>query len=296
VNVACVVAAANQLGESVFWSPATAMVRWIDGLAPALHEFDLPNRAHRVRPLHLPAPVGMIVETADPGIIAVAHRDGVVLIDLVSDSYTPVAAPEHGRAAIGYNDAKVDPEGRLWLGTCDRGGIEPRGCLWVLENGRHPRVAETGMTVVNGPAFSPDGRVTYVSDSIARRIVAFDTAGGGLSNRRTFATMTADEGLPDGLTVDAEGCLWCAHWAGSRVTRFAPTGERLTVIAIPALHVTSVAFGGTHLDTLFVTTARYGLSTDQLVRSPDSGHLFSVMAGVKGLPATPLPLPFTCVT
>jgi xylono-1,5-lactonase len=237
----------------------------------------------------------MIVETTDPGIIGAAHRDGVVLIDLISGLQTPVASPEHGRGGITYNDAKVDPEGRLWQGTCDGDGVEPRGCLWVLENGRRPRLAETGMAVVNGPAFSPDGRMIYVSDSIGRRIIAFNMAGGKLSHRRTFATMTTDEGLPDGLTVDADGCLWCAHWGGNRVTRFAPSGERLTAVEIPASHVTSVAFGGTGLDTLFITTARYGLSAEQVTREPYSGALFSLRPGVKGLPATPLPLPFGCV-
>ncbi len=192
-------------GESVSWSAATATVRWIDCFAPTLHEFNPQDGIHRVKRLDLHLPVGMVVGTTDPGIIAAAHRNGVVLVDLASGLQTPVAEPERGRAAIAYNDAKVDPEARLWVATYDTGGIEPRGCLWVLEHGQPPRLAETGMAIVNGPAFSPDGRVIYVSDSIARRIVAFDVAGGALSGRRIFATMTPDEGLPDGLTVDAEG-------------------------------------------------------------------------------------------
>jgi sugar lactone lactonase YvrE len=150
------------------------------------------------------------------------------------------------------------------------------------------------MAVVNGPAFSPDGGVIYVSDSMGRRILAFDVDRGALRRRRTFATMSKDEGFPDGLTVDAEGCLWCAHWEGSRVTRFAPTGERLSVIRIPAPLVTSVAFGGSALDTLFVTTARLGLNPGDIARAPQSGSLFAVKPGITGLAANLLPLPFSC--
>lgn len=294
MNVRSVVAGQNDLGESVTWFAASAVVRWIDGVAATLHQWNPQERSHRAMPLQFPAPIGMILGTTDPGTIAMAHRDGLALLDLDSGLSTSVAAPEHGRAAIAYNDAKVDPLGRLWLGTFDTGGVEPRGCLWVLENGRRPRLAETGMPVVNGPAFSPDGGTIYISDSVARRILAFDIFDGELCNRRTFATMSDDEGLPDGLTVDAEGCLWCAHWEGSRVTRFAPTGKRLSIIPIPAPLVTSVAFGCAGLDTLFVTTARHGLSVEALARAPQSGDLFSVMPGVKGLRANLLPLPFTC--
>jgi sugar lactone lactonase YvrE len=291
-SVCC--ACQNDLGESAIWSAASGVVRWIDGVAPTLHQWNPQDGGHRATPLQLPAPVGMIAGTTDARTIAVAHRDGLALLDLESGVETPVAAPERARAGIAYNDAKVDPMGRLWLGSFDTGGVEPRGCLWVLENGRRPRLAETGMAVVNGPAFSPDGATIYVSDSIARRILAFDVVDGALRHCRTFATMSAEEGLPDGLTVDAEGCLWCAHWEGSRVTRFAPTGERLSVIPIPAPLVTSVAFGRAELDTLFVTTARQGLSADDLARAPRSGDLFSIVPGVKGLQANLLPLPFTC--
>jgi sugar lactone lactonase YvrE len=288
------VAAGNELGESVLWSVANQEVFWIDGFAPAIHRWSPATNRHRVVPLAA-APIGMIVATTDPDSVVLTDRDGVALFDLESGTRTGIADPERGRDGIGYNDAKVDRFGRLWVGTYDASEVEPRGCLWLLEHGRVPRLAESGMAVVNGPSFSPDGRAIYISDSIARRILAFDVKeDGSLAGRRVLAQFNADEGLPDGLTVDAQGSVWCAHWDGGRVTRFSPQGERTAVIRLPATRVTSVAFGGPELDMLFITTARYGLTEAQLSGSPGAGSLFLVKPGVRGIPATPLLLPFAC--
>ena len=166
--------------------------------------------------------------------------------------------------------------------------------LGLLENNCRPRLIETGMAVVNGPAFTPDGRTMYVCDSAAGRIMAYDIEGSAAHSRRIFAEMTVAEGLPDGVTVDSEACLWCAHWDGGRVTRFSPAGKRLLTVPIPAPRVTSVAFGGPGLATLFVTTARQGLSADALEQFPASGGLFAIETGICGIAATPLPLPFRC--
>lgn len=287
-----IVSSGDQVGESVFWSPLSSAVYWIDSFAPAVHRYSPSNGTYETRILLLPPPVGMIACTMDADVLVASYREGIALLRLSTGNAVNVVDPERRRSGIVYNDGKVDSQGRLWVGTCDAAGQEHRGCLWVLESTRTPRLVETGLTVTNGPAFSPDGRVIYVSDSIARRIVAHDVEGTTLSGRRVFAVLSEEEGYPDGLTVDTEGCLWCAHWGGSRVTRFAASGERLMTISVPASHVTSVAFGGPDLATLFVTTARQELGADELALSPQSGNLFAVCPGVRGLPPTPLPLPF----
>jgi sugar lactone lactonase YvrE len=238
------------------------------------------------------ASIGMIAETSEATVIVIADRAGIGLLDLKSCLRTAMADPENGREGVGYNDGKVDGVGRLWVGTAECSETEPRGCLWVIADGQAPRLVDSGMTVVNGPAFSPRSDIVYVSDSTAKRIMAHDLREGTLSRRRTFAQMSAEEGYPDGLTVDAEGCLWCAHWDGGRVTRFSPSGERLLVITLPAPRVTSVAFGGPDLNELFITTARYGLSDEQLNDTPHAGGLFRVRTGIQGLAAHVLPLPF----
>jgi D-xylonolactonase len=283
----------NILGESVCWSMQAQEIRWIDGFAPAIHRWSPMTGGYTVVPLPA-APIGMIVQTSDPSVVALTDGAGIGLFDLRTRTRTAIADPERGRAGIGYNDAKVDGAGRLWVGTYDGSEIEPRGCLWVLANGEAPRLADSGMAVVNGPAFSRASDVVYVSDSTAKRILAHEMRDGALAGRRVFAQLTPEEGLPDGLTVDAAGCLWCAHWDGGRVTQFSPDGERLLVIRLPAMRVTSVAFGGAGLDELFITTARYGLSEEQLALTPQAGGLFRVKTRTQGLAASLLPLPFDC--
>jgi D-xylonolactonase len=287
-----IVSSGDELGESVFWSPVSSAVYWIDGFAPAVHRYSPGDGSLETHDLPLPPPVGMIACTMDPDVLVIAYREGVGLLRLSTDDTVRVADPERGRSGIAYNDGKVDAQGRVWVGTYDPAGRDARGCLWAIESMRAPRLVETGFTVTNGPAFAPDGRLIYVSDSIARRIVALEVAGTTLLSRRVFAVLSEGEGYPDGLAVDTEGCLWCAHWGGSRVTRFSATGERLMTISVPAPLVTSVAFGGPDLATLFVTTARYGLGVDELALCPQSGDLFAVRPGVSGLPPSPLPLPF----
>jgi D-xylonolactonase len=284
----------NILGESVFWSISSQQVFWVDGFAPSVLCWSpSARRLRQVRPTR--SSLGMIAETTDPHIVAMTDSDGITLFNLETYERTLIADPERDRAGIAYNDAKVDRSGRLWVGTYDASEVEPRGCLWVLENSGPPRLAESGLPVINGPAFSPDSRFLYLSDSIGRRVLAYEMDDNGmLGTRSVLAHFSYDEGLPDGLTVDSEGCIWVAHWDGGRVTRFSPKGERVDVVRLPAMRVTSVAFGGAELMTLFITTARYGLSETHLAGSPGSGSLFSVDTRVCGLATTLLPMPFTC--
>jgi len=283
------------LGESVLWSPHVQCIYWIDGVAAEIHRWEASSRRHSVVKIPLDAVIGMIAATSEDSTLVLSHARGLALFNLGTLQLTRLADPEQARVDIAYNDAKVDPRGRLWAGTFDVHETEPRGSLWLLENGAPPRLMETGMAVVNGPAFSPDGNTVYVSDSVARRILSFDIDGVRVRRRRVLAEFTHEDGLPDGLTVDTEGCIWCAHWDGGKVTRFSPDGEAMLTVAIPAPRVTSVAFGGPSLGTLFVTTARYGMSDSLLAAYPASGALFEVQTPVGGLPATPLRLPF-CVS
>ena len=138
----------------------------------------------------------------------------------------------------------------------------------------------------NGPAFSPDGRILYFSNSYEGEIWAYPYNPWTMSigEPRKFATIPKQEGVPDGLAVDSEGGVWCAHWGGGRVTRFSSRGGASGVIELPAPHVTSCAFGGSDNQTLFVTTARQGLTTEQLIDFPLSGSLFSVATEFCGVP------------
>lgn len=287
-----IVEARNELGESVVWSPELQSVYWIDGVGAEIHRWEVTSRRHSVVKVPVDPPIGMIAATSERNAFVLSNRYGLALLNLDTLQLTHLADPEKGRADIGYNDGKVDPLGRLWAGTFDMNETEPRGCLWLLENSASPRLMEAGMAVVNGPAFSPDGRTVYVSDSIGRRILAFDLEDDRPRNRRVLCEFARQDGLPDGLTVDAEGCIWCAHWDGGKVTRFSPDGQTMLAVTVPAPRVTSVAFGGPSRDILFATSARYGLSASDLEKYPTSGALFEIHTPVRGLAATPLRLPF----
>jgi xylono-1,5-lactonase len=280
---------ADQLGEAALWHPVTGHLFWIDLLQPRLHRLHLASNRHHTTPLDLVTPLGAIVATTDPGVLLVSHRHGLSLLEIASGATRPFADPEAGRDAISYNDAKVDRQGRLWAGTSHLPEVEPRGALWRVDGEGRAVLCDAGYVVFNGPAFSPDGRLMYASDTFARVVHVYDLdpAEPMPRNRRLFARLAEDEGYPDGLTVDSEGALWVAHWNGGRLTRFGPDGSRLLTVPVPAPNVTSIAFAGGDLRTAYVTTARDGLSAETLARFPLSGALFCFRAAVPGL-AEPL--------
>lgn len=283
-DVEVAVAAGDMLGESCAWSATARRLYWVDGSNALVHSLDPATGNHKTMAIAGVTALGMIAVTCHAAELAVATDAGVGMLDLVSGAVTIRANPEAGRSGIGWNDGKIDSDGCLWVGTCDVTEREPRGSVWMFEDWDRPRLVETGAPVWNGPAFSPDNRTLYLSDSVGRRILAYDKARHApwLTNARVFASLTEAEGLPDGLTTDADGGVWCAHWDGARVTRFSPEGVRLIAIPMPAQRITSVAFGGTDLATLYVTSARYDLSGD----APGAGHLFAVQPGVAGVAAT----------
>lgn len=145
--------------------------------------------------------------------------------------------------------------------------------------------ADDGYIISNGPAFSVDGRTLYHTSSFERTVFAFDVGDEGrLDNKRVFAVIPDDAGYPDGMTVDAEGGLWVAHYAGARLTRFTPGGVVDRVVAMPVDHPTSCAFGGANYETLYVTSATKDLPVSDAAGQPDAGGLFALDVGVRGLP------------
>lgn len=280
---------ANELGESVLWSPEEGAVYWIDGIAPSLHRFVPATGAYLEARLPFDPPVGMIAR-ADSGFVMSA-AGGLFRYDGI-EGVTPIADPERGREGIVYNDAKPDRSGRLWFGSYDAACAEPRGALWRLGHDRQAALVDSGYTISNGPAFSPDGGRVYVSDSMARRIIAQDVHSDPpyLRNRRVFATTTLEEGLPDGLAVDADGGLWCAMWGGGCALRFDASGKRTARIEIAATQATSVAFGGDALDTIYITSATFELTEAARRAQPAAGALFAGAVDVAGVADSPVAL------
>ncbi|PZF75404.1 SMP-30/gluconolactonase/LRE family protein [Aestuariivirga litoralis] len=274
----------DRLGESPLWHQAEQAIYWTDLYGPILHRL---GRDGRIESWTIPGTsfIGSFV-FASGGRVMLAIDTGLALFEPGSGRITPFADPNAAREGVIYNDSKIDRQGRLWVGTLDLAEAEPRGMLYCVDAEGNARLGDGGFTVCNGPAFSPDGGVLYFSDSVGRRLLAYDLAPGTpvLRNRRVFAALGPDDGIPDGLTVDAEGGLWCAHYGAGRLTRFAPDGTVLMVIDLPCPIVTSMGFGGPDMTTLYVTTGWSPGVTRAEDETGPGGALLAFDTGIRGLP------------
>jgi sugar lactone lactonase YvrE len=180
-----------------------------------------------------------------------------------------------------FNDVIADPQGRVYCGTLPT--KDRLGRLYRLDVDGTLTIMVEGIGCSNGMGFSLDHRAMYYTDSGVREIYRFDydKATGALANQRLFARLREDQGLPDGMTVDAEGCLWSARWDGGCVARYAPDGTELSRIELPAKKVSCVTFGGDDYGDMYITTAG---GADKATEGWGAGALFRVCPGVRGLP------------
>jgi sugar lactone lactonase YvrE len=282
MRVTCVLDARARLGEGPVWDARERALYWVDIRAPALHRFEPASGATRTWPM--PEAIGSVALRATGGPL-VALRSGLHLLDLGSGALERVCAPEPDRPDNRLNDGRCDRRGRFWVGSMHGRLRAPTGALYRVDPDRTCHRVLDGLTVPNGLAWSPDGRVMYFTDTPSRAILAMDldpeTGVPGAS--RVFARVPEGRGYPDGATVDAEGFLWSAHWNGWRVTRYAPDGRVDRAVELPVQRPTSCAFGGEALDVLYVTSASTRLTPEELGRGPRAGGLFAVEAGVRGL-------------
>ncbi len=227
-------------------------------------------------------PPGAVVLTED-GRLLIALHDRFVFSDRSGENQTVVEGFRADGTVLRFNDGKVDPWGRFLAGTMDRAETKPNGTLYMLNPDQSVVPLVENVSISNGLAWTADGTTLYYIDTPTRRIDAFhvDPGTGALSGRRVVVEV--EDGSPDGMTIDDEGCLWVAIWDGGRVDRYGPDGRLLEVLRVPeGGHVTSAAFGGPGMSTLFVTTARAGLSAGDLASAPHAGDLFAYDAAVTG--------------
>ncbi len=276
----------HRLGEAIIWHEVHQCLYWIDLLDPALFRHDLKTAKTQSRPLPLEAPIGAIAATDDPDLLLITHRSGLSLLRISDHSLEPYCDPEKNRDAIIWNDAKCDRWGRVWAGSSHVFEKEARGALWCVKDRERFCLGDAGFAISNGPAISPDGGTLYFNDSLGRTTFAYDIAEGDLHprNRRALIQFTPEEGLPDGIITDAEGCLWIAHWGGARVSHYTADGKLISAYPVPAQNVTTMCFAGPDFTTLYITTARDGLHAAALSEMPLSGSLFRLATNVKGMP------------
>lgn len=267
---------ADMLGEGTIWSARDDAVYWVDILAPALNRLSLKDGA--VERWAVPEPLGWVAERAGGGFIG-GFKSGFAEISLDPLTITPIGDPEPDLPGNRMNDGKADAQGQIWCGTMDMAEESDSGSLYRLTPDLVWQQMDAGYRVPNGPAFSPCGKWLYHSDTARRIMYRFARTAEGIADRQPFISFTDADGYPDGMTVDADGHIWVAHWGGGRISRFTPDGKLDRAIALPARQVTNICFAGPDLDRMFVSSAAIGLDA-----TPYDGGLFEVDCGGRGLP------------
>jgi sugar lactone lactonase YvrE len=267
-------------GEGPVWHPSFDGIRWVDMHTGDILELvgtDEVGRTH----------VGTVAAAFRPrrgGGVVLADQRGFALLDadLRVERRLPDIWDDPG---VRMNEGAADPAGNFWCGSMAYDEREGAGALYRLTPDLSVEKVLDGVTISNGLAFSPDDARAYYVDTPTRKVDVFDHRDGALTGRRMAFPIADGPGFPDGLTVDAEGCVWVALFAGAAVHRYSPDGELLAVVPLPVAKVTACTFGGPALDRLYITTSREGLDADARAAQPLAGALFCVdLPGVHGLP------------
>jgi sugar lactone lactonase YvrE len=274
------VSAQCQLGEGPVWDLDRGLLWWVDLLAGSVHAID-PSTGARTR-FDAGDAVGAVGLTRGGGLV-LALADSFALAGADGQDLARVPGFTIDRTAIRFNDGKPDPWGNFIAGTMawDESGNPPGSLYRLAPDGVVTELfGDVGLS--NGLDWNDDQNLFYYSDTNIGRVDVFDTDPdtGALSGRRPFVTVPE----PDGLTLDAEGCVWLALWGSGELRRYTPDGRLDTVVRLPAWQVTSAAFGGPDLGTLFITTAREGLTPAEQAEQPQAGDIFACTPGVTGRP------------
>ena len=286
LDVSVVLRARSEIGESPVWSERTQELYLVDIAGQAIHVHRPSDRRHRV--FTLPDQVTSVSLRERGGLLLTLHKT-FAFYDPETEELEVLDDPEPERPGNRFNDARVDPQGRLWAGTMSaEDWAAATGAVYRLDPDRRIRRMIDEVRCSNGTGWSPDGRTMYHTQSFRYAIHAydFDAETGAIDNRRDFVTLPPDGGgFPDGLTVDEEGFVWSAQPVYGRLVRYDPDGGIDTIISLPVSRGTSCTFGGPDYTTLFITSATETLTEAQLAEEPLAGGVFACTPGVRGLPA-----------
>lgn len=263
-------------GEGPCWDDQTGTLWWVDIVGGAVHRSDPATGADEV--IEIGQPVGALACRTGGGLVlAVEHGFATLDAGTARPLVTVVDDPN-----VRFNDGKADPAGRFLAGTMAYDAIPGAGALFRFEPDGSVALVLDGLTISNGLAWTPDAGTMYFIDSPTQQVRAYDydPDSGTAANPRTVVDIPASDGLPDGMTIDADGCLWVALFGGGTVRRYRPDGRCDKVVNLPVSQVTSCAFGGPDLRQLFITTSPYKLDDVQ----PHAGAVFCYDASVGGLP------------
>ena len=285
MQVELVLDTGSDLGEGAIWNHETGRLYWVDITNEILNIYN-PSTG-----INKEMMTGQMIGTVVPsetGKAIVALRNGIYVMDVSTGSKKLITDPEADIPTNRFNDGKCGPGGRFWAGTMSLEGEPGQGALYRLDgSGVAVKIIEN-VSVSNGIVWSHGHTKMYYIDTPTRKVMAydFDKQSGEIGNGEAVVKIPREMGSPDGMAIDADGNLWIALWGGFAVGCWNPeSGELIRKIDVPAKNVTSCAFGGPGLGTLYITTARQGMSEQELKDYPHSGGLFKIRPGVKGVPA-----------
>jgi sugar lactone lactonase YvrE len=274
------------LGEGIVWDAKWKVICWIDILNGEIHEYEPEQKTHKTIPVH--QMIGSLAVCTNGNFIA-ALQNGFAFIDKISGEIKMIADPESHLPHSRFNEGKCDPAGRFWAGTMSLSEEPDAGNVYVVEKDLSITKRIESVTISNGMAWSVDHKTFYFIDTPTFEVVAYDYVKntGHINNKRTIIKIANEDGYPDGMTIDNEGMLWIAHWNGWQVTRWNPkSGEKIRTIKLPVAKVTSCTFGSENYGDLYITSAKVGLTEDELEKQPLAGSLFILRnCGFQGMPA-----------
>lgn len=282
IEATCVQQANAMLGEAPVWHPQEHRLYWADVTRPCIYAFEPGVGQVGIWPM--PSEVGFLVPRDGGGVIAGLRDEGIVAVEVTRGGVVdPIVQPAIGKPPGRFNDARTDAKGRLWTGWLTDSRVMP-GTIYRIDPDRTAHAMLNDITASNGMGWSPNGATYYCTDSTIGTIwaFAFDMETGSLGERRPFFVTDVGKETPDGMQVDAEGCVWTVIYNGGRVVRLDPQGAVMTEIHLPVRLSTSCAFGGDGLETLFLTSAIRNQKGSELANQPDAGGLFTLRPGVAG--------------
>ncbi len=274
----------STLGEGPVWDEKNKCIYWIDIVNASIIEYDVTTGAERK--ISTGSMIGSFAIMEDGNFLA-ALQEGFAIIDRTNGDKKIISTPEKKITTNRFNDGKCSPDGRFWAGSMSLNETDPSGYLYSIDGNHQIIQHEKGLTISNGLCWSLDKKYFYFIDTPTLQVIRYDYSNGSIQNKQSIIHIDATkDGYPDGMTIDADGMLWIAHWGGWQVTRWDPSrGEKLTAIKLPVSQVTSICFGGDDFGDMFITTARRGLTDEQLKLEPQAGGTFQVKnTGYKGLP------------
>ena len=281
----------NHLGEGIFWDHQRENLYWLDIPMPSkLFQLNFKNNFLSI--FEMPEMITALSVRSNGDLLIASHH-GINNFNLKNKKLEKILQVEPDLIKNRCNDGASDAYGRFWFGTMqnnitpeatDIELVENSGSIYSINPDLSLIKHENNIGITNTFVWSPDNTKFYFTDTLTGIIFSydFDIKNGTISNKKEFAKF--ERGFPDGATIDSEGYLWSCRWGGSCVVRFNPNGKVDDVIELPVKNITNCTFGGSNLDTLFITTARWGMSDDELKKNPEAGGLFSINLNVKGVP------------